>query len=81
VQYTYRLRVIPDELQGRVNSVFRLVALGSQPLGAALAGVLLQRAGSASTALVFSAVVLMLALLTTANRHVRHAGPPVDLRP
>ena len=79
VQYSYRLRVIPDELQGRVNSVFRLVALGSQPLGAGFAGVLLQRAGTTSTALVFSAVVLALAVLTTANRHVRHARPLAGL--
>ncbi len=46
IQYSYRLRIIPDELQRRVNSVFRLLALGTQPLGAALAGILLERIGS-----------------------------------
>jgi len=30
-QYTYRLSRIPDELQGRVNSVYRLIALGAFP--------------------------------------------------
>jgi MFS family permease len=33
-----RQTLIPDHLQGRVNSVYRLVAWGSLPLGAALAG-------------------------------------------
>jgi MFS family permease len=34
-----RQTLIPDELQGRVNSVYRLVAWGSIPVGAALAGI------------------------------------------
>src|SRR6185437_11778909 len=40
VQFSYRLSIIPDELQGRVNSVFRLLAFGFIPLGAALSGLL-----------------------------------------
>src|SRR5438105_375401 len=46
VQFSYRLALIPDALQGRVNSVFRLLAFGFQPLGAALSGVLLQSIGA-----------------------------------
>jgi predicted MFS family arabinose efflux permease len=42
VQFSYRLALIPDRLQGRVNSVFRLIAFGSQPIGLALTGILLQ---------------------------------------
>jgi MFS family permease len=34
-----RQTLIPDQLQGRVNSVYRLVAWGAIPLGAATAGV------------------------------------------
>ncbi|MDQ6832415.1 MAG: MFS transporter, partial [Chloroflexota bacterium] len=45
VQYTYRIAIIPDALQGRVNSVFRLISWGVRPLGFALIGVLLERAG------------------------------------
>lgn len=45
VQFSYRIALIPDALQGRVNSVFRLLAFGFQPLGAALTGVLLDQAG------------------------------------
>ena len=38
---TYRLSLIPDELLGRVNSVFRLMPLSGQPVGMALVGLLL----------------------------------------
>jgi len=73
VQLTYRLALIPDALQGRVNSVFRLVAQGLSPLGLALTGILLERAGGAITALILGSITLAVALLTTLNRHMRHA--------
>lgn len=40
-QMSYRLALTPDALQGRVNSVFRLLFFGGQPLGLALGGALL----------------------------------------
>ena len=73
VQYTYRIAIIPDALQGRVNSVFRLIAWGVRPMGAALTGVLLERAGGVTTVLVIAAWLLLVALVTTFNRHVRTA--------
>lgn len=42
---TYRLSVTPDELQGRVQSVFRLLAYGAEPLGTATGGLLLGLVG------------------------------------
>ena len=45
VQFSYRLAQIPDKLQGRVNSVFRLIAFGSQPIGMAVTGLLIQAIG------------------------------------
>jgi len=75
VQFSYRLALIPDELQGRVNSTFRLLAFGFNPLGAALSGLLLESIGTTPTVLVFSFWYLMLALLTTFNTHVRNASP------
>ncbi len=75
VQFSYRLALIPDALQGRVNSTFRLLAFGFNPLGAALAGILLERIGSIPTVIVFSLWYLFLALLTTFNAHVRNARP------
>jgi predicted MFS family arabinose efflux permease len=77
VQFSYRLAQIPDELQGRVNSAYRLVAFGCQPLGVALSGLLIQAIGPTHTVLVFSAWILVLATVTTLNPHVRHAPPMV----
>ena len=42
---SYRLEVTPDALQGRVNSAFRFLSYGAEPLGAALGGVLLAALG------------------------------------
>lgn len=75
VQFSYRLALIPDELQGRVNSTFRMLAFGFNPLGAALSGILLERIGTTPTILVFSFWYLALAVLTTLNTHVRNARP------
>ncbi len=51
VQFSYRSVLVPDELQGQVNSVFRLIAFGGQPLGLALTGILLQMVGAVLTIL------------------------------
>ena len=75
VQFSYRLALIPDELQGRVNSVFRLLAFGFQPLGWIVTGVLIQLISVIPTILVLFVVYLVLAILTTFNTHVRHARP------
>jgi MFS family permease len=40
ITVSFRQRVTPDHLLGRVNSSYRLVAWGTRPLGAALGGVL-----------------------------------------
>ena len=79
VQFSYRLALIPDALQGRVNSVFRMIARAIQPLGLALTGWLLEHAGSTTTILVIGGWQLLLAIATTLNSHVRSAPPLVDL--
>ncbi|HEY7341019.1 MAG TPA: MFS transporter, partial [Ktedonobacterales bacterium] len=73
-QYSYRLTRIPNELQGRVNGVFRLLLFGGQPLGLALAGLLSQSIGPVGAILAFSALLLALALSITLNRQLRRAG-------
>jgi predicted MFS family arabinose efflux permease len=73
-QYSYRLARIPNELQGRVNGVFRLFQFVGQPLGLALAGLLSQFIGPVRTVLVFAALLLVLALSITLNRELRQAG-------
>lgn len=75
VQFSYRLSIIPDELQGRVNSVFRLLAFGFIPLGAAVSGFLIERLGPAQAVIAFEAVLVLLAATTAVNRHVREAAP------
>jgi MFS family permease len=42
---SYRLELTPDVLQGRVTSAFRFLSYGSEPLGAAVGGVLLATLG------------------------------------
>jgi predicted MFS family arabinose efflux permease len=42
---SYRLELTPDALQGRVNSAFRFLSFGAEPLGAALGGALLGALG------------------------------------
>lgn len=73
VQLSYRLSIIPDELQGRVNSVFRLLAFGFQPLGAGLVGLFAQWFGLTRSVLIFAACLVLLAVATALNPHVRHA--------
>ncbi len=75
VQFSYRSALIPDELQGRVNSVFRLIAFGGQPLGLALIGWLIQTAGIINTIIFCSLFLILLATSATINTHVRHAQP------
>jgi len=66
---------IPERLQGRVNSAFRMVAQGMGPFGLALTGVLLDRVGGAATALACASMQVLLALVTARNPHVRGAPP------
>ena len=79
VQFSYRLALIPDALQGRVNSSFRLLAFGFNPLGAALCGLLLESFGSTPTVLAFAAFYALMAVLTQLNGPVRRAQPVAEL--
>jgi len=74
-QFSYRRMLIPDELQGRVNSVFRLIAYSGAPLGLALTGLLLQLWGSYTTVSILGVGASATALLITLNPHIRRARP------
>ena len=74
-QFGYRRALIPDELQGRVNSVFRLISYSGAPLGLALTGFLLQVFGPYPTVIILGTGLAGRALLITLNPHVRHARP------
>jgi len=69
----YRVAIVPDRLQGRVNSVARSLALLALPLGPVVAGLLL---GSASARVAVGALVaflVVLALLATTSDSIRGA--------
>ncbi|MGE5334254.1 MAG: MFS transporter, partial [Nitrososphaerota archaeon] len=72
-QYSYRMALIPDELQGRVNSVYRMIARATPPLGVALTGILLQRTDALATIAVLGIFPLVMAILATTSRAVRAA--------
>jgi hypothetical protein len=80
-QFSYRLALIPDRLQGRVNSVFRLLAFGGQPIGLALTGLALEQFGPYYTVAACGAIQLFMAVLTLLNTHVRRAQPLKQLTP
>jgi MFS family permease len=73
IQFSYRLTLIPDELQGRVNSVFRLVVFAGDPIGLALTGALLQFIGVVPTVWLYTGLLVLLALGTLLNRSLRSA--------
>lgn len=73
-QFSYRMRVIPDALQGRVSSIYRLLAFGiGQPVGLIAAGALLQAFGPVRTVLILFVPQVALALAATADRGLRAA--------
>lgn len=72
-QFSYRMVRIPDALQGRVNSAYRVIARATPPLGLALAGILLQSAGAFPTIAVLGVSPLLMALLATMSRAIRTA--------
>jgi hypothetical protein len=67
----YRLAVTPDVLQGRVNSVARLIANGVGPVGAAVIGVLLEQYGPVVTTLLCALELAVLALVASLNAAMR----------
>ncbi|MFI5713435.1 MFS transporter [Kribbella sp. NPDC051620] len=64
----YQLSVTPDNLQSRVGTAFKLIAWSSFPVGAGIAGVLLDRFGPATTSLAFGAWVFAFALMASRSR-------------
>jgi hypothetical protein len=74
VQFSYRLALIPDALQGRVNSSFRLVAHGLQPVGAVLCGVVIEHHGTPWALALFGATYVVLWWAAWRLPSIRAAG-------
>jgi predicted MFS family arabinose efflux permease len=72
VQFSHRIALIPQGLEGRVNAGYRFVAHLPNPVGAALCGVLIERAGAGFTLAVFAVVYGLMAVAAVASRTIRH---------
>ncbi|MGK4582317.1 MFS transporter [Kitasatospora sp. HPMI-4] len=70
----YQVRMTPDELQGRVSSVFALISSGLNSIGVLGAGFLLAHFGTTRTILGAAAVMAALAVVAIATPAVRRAA-------
>ncbi|GCE28748.1 MFS transporter [Dictyobacter alpinus] len=61
-QLSVRTALTPDHLRGRINAVFRLIAFGSQPIGLAINGLLLQYVGPYYTVAILFVPQIILAI-------------------
>jgi MFS family permease len=69
----YRVAIVPDRLQGRVNSVARSLALLALPLGPVVAGLLLGSFSARATVAVLIGFLVVVALIGTTSRSIRGA--------
>jgi hypothetical protein len=72
VQFSHRIALIPQGLEGRVNAGFRFIAHLPNPVGAALCGVMIERAGAGATLAFFAAVFFALGVAALASHTIRH---------
>jgi predicted MFS family arabinose efflux permease len=71
---TVRQRVVPDELQGRVNSVYLMAVFGGLVIGAAVGGVLAELWGvTAPFWFAFGGSVLILSVIWPTLPQIAHA--------
>ncbi|GCE30299.1 MFS transporter [Dictyobacter alpinus] len=70
---SYRLTTTPDSMRGRMSSTVQMVIRGAQSIGAVLGGLLIQDIGAKRSALILGAWLILLAIATTLNKHVRQA--------
>ena len=71
---SYRLAMVPDELQGRVGSVYRLIVFGSLALGQVVVGQSLDRFGVLTTVGILWSGLILFAFLMLVNSQLRHAS-------
>ena len=72
VQFSHRIALIPQGLEGRVNAGYRFLAHLPSPLGAALCGVMIERAGVGFTVAFFATVYGVVAVVAAASGTIRH---------
>lgn len=81
LQYGCRLASIPDQLQGRVNSIYRIILFGCQSVGLLLTGVLLQAIGPTLSVLVLFVPQLVLSLAATFHKPLRNTPRLSEVEP
>ena len=76
VQVSYRLALIPDALQGRVNSVYRLLSFAAMSFGMVAGGALIDLYGARHTLGAIAAWTVVMALLAACSgiRSLREEG-------
>lgn len=67
-QMSYRLSVIPEELQGRVNSAFRFLAWGLRPLALGVGGAAVGAFGAREVLVVLAAGMVLIAVAVGSSR-------------
>ncbi|MFG2949971.1 MFS transporter [Streptomyces adustus] len=72
---THQLAITPDELRGRITSAVSTLTTGALSIGTLAGGTLITTLGAKPLVWLCGAWLLVLALLTTANRAVRQAPP------
>ena len=78
ITVSLRQRIVPDHLLGRVNAGYRLLAWGTMPLGAALAGFVGDRWGLTAvfwTSAVLSAICFPIVYVVVTNKALAAAEP------
>lgn len=74
VQYSHRIELIPDKLQGRGNAAYRMIAMGAFPLGSALVGVLIERFGTGVAIACFAVWQLGFALSAVLSQQLKQSN-------
>ncbi|MCX5410115.1 MFS transporter (plasmid) [Streptomyces sp. NBC_00335] len=77
----HQMRITPDEMQGRVSSVFMLMASGMNSAGALLGGLLLAAFPTSTTVLGISAAMALMTVLAAVNPAIRGAGREPEAGP
>lgn len=75
---SYRLAVVPDELQGRVGSVYRLILYASFTLGQALVGQSIQTFGPSPTIIILWVGLIVFTILIIGISELRKASYPQE---
>ncbi|MEU9340274.1 MFS transporter [Streptomyces sp. NPDC048278] len=78
---SYQLSITPDAIQGRVTSAVSTLVFGAMSIGTMAGGALVAALGGDHTVLLFSAYLLLLALVTAGNRAVRRAPRVGEAQP